>query len=492
MSTDRSDRARLRAIAVAAMRERGLDPDFSPAALAEVRALDGPPEPDGRATRDLRSLLWCSIDNDDSRDLDQLSVAEPLPQGAVKLRVAIADVDAAVPKGSPVDRHAALNTTSVYTPAVIFPMLPERLSTDLTSLADQEDRLSMVIEFVVSQAGDLSEPDIYPARVHNHAKLAYNAVGAWLAGEGPLPPAAAAKPGLDAQLRMQDTVAQTLNRVRHERGALDFETVEVSHEFDGETLRELQPVRPNRARSLIENLMVAANGVTAGFLDTRGYPVLRRVVRSPERWDRIRALAAESGDELPDLPDSKALAAFLAGQRRAAPDAFPDLSRTVIKLLGSGEYVVDPPGAEPPGHFGLAVRDYTHSTAPNRRFPDLITQRLLKAALAGRPSAYNLDELELLAAHCTTQEDAANKVERQVRKSAAALLVRSRIGELFDAIVTGSSNKGTWARVRTPPVEGKLVKGGGGLDVGDRVRVRLVDVDIERGYIDFERAGRAG
>jgi len=240
---------------------------------------------------------------------------------------------------------------------------------------------------------------------------------------------------------------------------------------------------------MIENLMVAANGVTARFLDTRGYPVLRRVVRSPERWDRIRALAAESGGELPDVPDSKALAAFLAEQRRAAADAFPDLSRTVIKLLGSGEYVVDPPGEEPPGHFGLAVRDYTHSTAPNRRFPDLITQRLLKAALNGRESAYGLDELEHLAAHCTTQEDAANKVERQVRKSAAALLVRSRIGDVFDAIVTGSSNKGTWARVRTPPIEGKLVKGGGGLDVGDRVRVRLVDVDVERGFIDFQRAG---
>jgi VacB/RNase II family 3'-5' exoribonuclease len=487
MSTDHSDRARLRAIAVAAMRDRGLDPNFSAAALAEVRALDGPPQPDGGQTRDLRSLLWCSIDNDDSRDLDQLSVAEPLAGGAVKLLVAIADVDAAVPKGSPVDHHAALNTTSVYTPAAIFPMLPERLSTDLTSLADHEDRLSVVIEFVVSNTGDLSGTNIYQARVHNHAKLAYNAVGAWLEGEGPLPPAAAAAPGIDAQLRVQDTAAQTLNRVRHERGALDFQTVEVRHEFDGDTLRELQPERPNRARSLIENLMIAANGVTARFLDRSGYPLLRRVVRSPERWDRIRALAAETGDHLPEVADSKALAAFLAARRTAAPDVFPDLSRTVIKLLGSGEYVVDPPGLEPPGHFGLAVRDYTHSTAPNRRFPDLVTQRLIKAALSGTASPYAIDELERLASHCTAQEDAANKVERQVRKSAAALLVQSRIGDEFDAIVTGSSEKGTWARVRVPPIEGKLVRGGNGLDVGDRVRVRLVDVDVERGYIDFER-----
>ena len=492
MTADRSDRARLRAIAVAAMRERGLDPDFSPAALAEVRALDGPPGADGHSTRDLRSLLWCSIDNDDSRDLDQLSVAAPAGAGAVKVLVAIADVDAAVPKGSRVDRHAALNTTSVYTPAAVFPMLPERLSTDLTSLNDHQDRLSVVVQFVVSPAGELSDADVYRARVRNHAKLAYNAVGAWLEGEGPLPLAAAAAPGMDAQLRMQDEVAQALSRVRHERGALEFETLEVQHEFDGESLREVRPVRPNRARILIENLMVTANGVTARFLDRRQFPSFRRVVRSPERWDRIRALAAIEGDTLPAAADSKALAEFLRRRRQAQPDTFPDLSRTVIQLLGSGEYVVDPPGAEPPGHFGLAVRDYSHSTAPNRRFPDLITQRLVKAALAGNGSPYSLPELEHLARHCTIQEDAANKVERQVRKSAAALVVRSRIGQVFDAIVTGASSKGTWARVRNPPIEGKLVRGGSGLDVGDGVRVRLVGVDVERGFIDFERAGRAG
>jgi len=487
MTNDRSDRARLRAIAVRAMRERGLDPDFSPEALAEVRALAGPPAADGQSVRDLRSLLWCSIDNDDSRDLDQLSVAAPAPDGGVKLLVAIADVDAAVPVGSPVDRHAAANTTSVYTPGAIFPMLPERLSTDLTSLNDREDRLSIVVEFVVQASGELGAADVYRARVHNRAKLAYNSVGAWLAGDGPLPPAAAAVPGLDAQLRTQDEAAQRLNRVRHERGALDFETIEVRHEFDGDTLREAKPETPNRAKQLIENLMIAANGVTARFLDRSHFPSLRRVVKSPERWDRIEALALTMGETLPPDPDSAALAAFLAKRRAADPDAFPDLSRTVIKLLGSGEYVVDPPGAEPPGHFGLAVRDYTHSTAPNRRFPDLVTQRLVKAVLAARQSPYGLDELARLAEHCTTQEDAANKVERQVRKSATAMLVRSRIGEVFDAIVTGASGKGTWARVRTPPMEGKLVRGDRGLDVGDHLRVRLVDVDVERGFIDFER-----
>jgi exoribonuclease-2 len=484
--TPDSDRARLFAIAEAAMRERGLDPRFPPAALAEVRALAGPPPAD-RAARDLRSLLWCSIDNDDSRDLDQLSVARPAPDGAVTLLVAVADVDAAVRKGSPVDNHAAFNTTSVYTPAAIFPMLPERLSTDLTSLADHADRLSVVVEFTVSSSGELLSSDVYRAQVRNRAKLAYNSVGAWLAGDGPLPAAAAAVSGMDDQLRTQDRAAQTLNRVRREHGALELETVQVQHVFDGDTLSDVRAEVPNRAKTLIENLMVAANGVTARFLDRKGFPSLRRVVKSPERWDRIRALATAEGDDLPEAPDSKALADFLVRRRDAAPDVFADLSRTIVKLLGSGEYVVDLPGAEPPGHFGLAVRDYTHSTAPNRRFPDLVTQRLLKAALGGAPAPYAPGELAALATHCTTQEDAANKVERQVRKSASALLVQSRVGQLFDGIVTGASPKGTWVRVGAPPIEGRIVRGETGLDVGDRVRVRLARVDVERGYIDFDR-----
>jgi VacB/RNase II family 3'-5' exoribonuclease len=482
-----SHRDRLRAIAVQAMRAHGLDPDIPPDASAEASRLQAAPQSTEEEVRDLRNELWCSIDNDDSRDLDQLSVAEPLAAGAVRVRIAIADVDAAVGKGSPIDRHAAVNTTSVYTPAVIFPMLPERLSTDLTSLADQQDRLAVVIELTVAADGSLAGSDVYGARVRNRAKLAYNAVGAWLIGAGPMPPAAAAVDGMGAQLRLQDAVAQALGRQRHEHGALELETIEVQPIFDGDMLRDLQAETPNRAKALIENLMVAANGVSARFLDARGLPSIRRVVKSPERWDRIVSLAAQTGDRLPAAPDSHALADFLAARKAADPARFPDLSHTVIRLLGSGEYVIDRPGADAPGHFGLAVKDYTHSTAPNRRYPDLVTQRLMKAALAGHTAPYSIGELEGLAAHCTRQEDAANKVERQVRKSAAALLVWSRIGERFEAIVTGASPKGTFVRTISPPIEGMLVRGTQGLDVGDRVDVRLSHVDVDRGFIDFVR-----
>jgi exoribonuclease-2 len=486
--SDASDRTRLRVIAIRAMRERGLEPSFPDDALAEVAALNGPPRTTEEPTRDLRTLLWCSIDNDDSRDLDQLSVSERLGGGDVKVLVAIADVDAAVAKRSPVDRHAALNTTSVYTPAAIFPMLPERLSTDLTSLADNQDRLAVIVELVVGADGVVKRSDVYGALVRNRSKLTYNGVGAWLTGDGPLPPAAADVAGMDEQLHIQDGVAQALNRVRHERGALEFGSTDVQHVFDGDVLEDVRAREPNRAQSLIENLMIAANSVTAAFLDSRGFPSLRRVVRSPERWDRIRALASTAGDQLPPAADSTALAGFLARRKAAAPDLFPDLSRTVIRLLGSGEYVVDPPGGQAPGHFGLAVRDYTHSTAPNRRYPDLVTQRLVKAALAKHPCPYAMAELEQIATHCTAQEDAANKVERQVRKSAAALLVSGRLGERFDAIVSGASPKGTFVRVATPPIEGKLVSGERGLDVGDVVGVQLKAVDVERGFIDFIRA----
>ena len=346
----------------------------------------------------------------------------------------------------------------------------------------------MVIEFVATAEGELASSQVYGAIVRNHAKLAYNAVGAWLVGTGPLPPAAAAVRGLDEQLRTQDGVAQALRRRRYERGALEFQTLEVEHVFDGDRLRDVEPRMPNRAKQLIEDLMIAANGVTARFLDAQGFPSLRRVVRSPERWERIRGVAHDLGIELPAAPDSEALNIFLAQRKAADPDTFPDLSITIIKLLGSGEYIVDPPGVEPPGHFGLAVRDYAHSTAPNRRFPDLITQRLVKAVLAGNSPPYSIDELEALALQCTRQEDNANKVERQARKSAAALVVESQVGRRFDAIVTGASSKGTWVRVSKPPIEGMLVRGERGLDVGDRVRVELAGVDVDRGFIDFVRA----
>jgi VacB/RNase II family 3'-5' exoribonuclease len=486
-SSARSERAHLRDLAVAAMRMRGLAPAFPPDALAQAKAMTGAPQTTEEPVRDLRSLLWCSIDNDDSRDLDQLSVAERLAAGAVKVLIAIADVDAGVPKGSPIDRHAAQNTVSVYTPAIIFPMLPEKLSTDLTSLADRQERLAIVVEYVVASDGTLANSNIYGARVVNRAKLAYNSVGAWLAGTGPLPPAAAAVPGMDEQLKMQDAAAQALAKQRHEHGALEFETIEVRATFDGDRVHGLEAERPNRAKQLIENFMIAANGVGARFLDAHGFASIRRVVKTPEHWDRIVALAAETGDRLSSTPDPRALQAFLARRRAADPERFPDLSHNVIKMLGSGEYVVDRPGGDAPGHFGLAVKDYTHSTAPNRRYPDLLTQRLLKAALAGHRQPYSVAELESLAAHCTEQEDNADKVERQIRKSAAALVVSSRIGEQFDAIVTGASPKGTYVRVFTPPFDGKLLKGQQGLDVGDRVRVRLSHTDVDKGFIDFER-----
>jgi exoribonuclease-2 len=435
--------------------------------------------------RDLRGLLWCSIDNDESRDLDQLSVGETLASGAVRVLVAIADVDAAVPQQSPVDRHAALNTTSVYTPALTFPMLPDQLSTDLTSLVENADRLAIVIECTTAADGSPAGPDVYGAMVRNRAKLAYQSVDAWLIGRGPLPAAAAAVPGMDAQLRLQDTVAQELGQRRHEQGALEFATTEVRPLFEGDTLRDLLPETSNRAKALIENLMIAANGVVARFLDIRGFPSIRRVVRAPARWDRIVALAAQTGDRLPPAPDSVALSRYLTRRKAADPVRFSDLSHAIIRLLGPGEYVVDQPGGDAPGHFGLAVKDYTHSTAPNRRYPDLLTQRLVKAALAGHPVPYNVQDLGRWAAHCTLQEDVASKVERQVRKSAAAMVVSSRIGERFEAIVTGASTKGTFVRVPSPPIEGKLVRGERGLDVGDRLSVQLVHVDVDKGFIDF-------
>ncbi len=482
-------RADLAAIARRVMRARGLEPDFSPPVVTEVGAIAKAATDAGPGVRDLLDRLWCSIDNDDSRDLDQLSVAEPLAGGRVRILIAVADVDALVAPGSAIDGHARTNTTSVYTAGGIFPMLPERLSTDLTSLGEGEERLALVVDMTVGADGSVGPADVYRASVRNRAKLAYNAVAAWLDGQGPVPPRVAAVPGLDTQLRMQDAVAQAMKALRHQHGALSLETLETRAVFDGDVLTDLRPDEKNRAKELIEDFMIAANGVTARHLTAHGCPSLRRVLRTPERWDRIVELAGRLGDRLPAAPDARALEAFLARRRAADALGFPDLSLSVVKLLGSGEYVLDLPGRPPEAHFGLAVRDYTHSTAPNRRFPDLVTQRLLKAALAGRAAPYAEGELEGLARHCTEQEDNASKVERQVRKSAAALLMQGRVGERFDAIVTGASDKGTWVRVMRPPVEGKLVRGGEGLDVGDRVRVELVATDVERGFIDFARAG---
>jgi VacB/RNase II family 3'-5' exoribonuclease len=425
------------------MLQRGLLPDFSAEVMAQTNSIAKAAAASDPSLRDLRPLLWASIDNDDSLDLDQLTVAEQLPDGAVKILVAIADVDAIAKKSSAIDDHARTNTTSVYTAAQIFPMLPEKLSTDLTSLADRKDRLAIVIEFEVSGAGEVGKSDIYRAAVTNRAKLAYNSVAAWLDGAGPEPAPISAVPGLDQNLRMQDRVAQAMKTRRHQHGALTLETIEARPVFDGDSLRDLQADQKNRATELIEDFMIGANGVVARYLEQRGFPALRRVLRSPERWARIVELARDLGGGLPPRPDSRALQEFLEERRQADPVRFPDLSLSVVKLLGRGEYVVEFPGQPVAGHFGLAVNDYTHSTAPNRRFPDLITQRLLKAALSGTPSPYSSDELNDLAGHCTDQEDNASKVERQVRKSAAALLLESRVGERFDGIVTGASEKGT-------------------------------------------------
>ena len=483
----RHHRSDLEEIARRAMQDKGLDPGFPPAAVAQLDGIHEAAHEKDSAIRDLRTLLWASIDNDDSRDLDQLSVAEELAGGAVKVLIAIADVDAVVKKGTPLDARAAQNTTSVYTAGGIFPMLPEKLSTDLTSLNQDVDRLSVVIEYVVNADGTLGDSSVYRALVTNKAKLAYNAVDAWRDGRGPMPPAMAAVPGIDAQIKLQEDVSQRLRRLRYANGALDLQTIEARAVFEGDEIRDLTVDEQNQPKQLIEDFMIAANGVTARFLESAGFAALRRIVRSPERWQRIVSVAAGYGFSLPDEPDSKALEAFLAARKKADPLRFPDLSLVIVKLMGAGEYVVELPGKEPVGHFGLAVRDYTHSTAPNRRYPDVITQRLLKAALAGRPSPYSVSELGGLAIHCTEQEDAANKVERLLRKAAGALLLETRIGERFDGIVTGASEKGTWARVFRPPVEGKILRGYEGLDVGDKVRLKLVSTNVEMGFIDFVR-----
>lgn len=486
-------RAILQSIAHAAMLEHNLLPDFSAEALAELEELQVSVSAQAATTdlhatiRDMRNLLWASIDNNDSRDLDQLTVAEAISESRVRVMVAIADVDELVKEGSAIGEHARQNTTSVYTAAMIFPMLPEILSTDLTSLNPNEERLALVVEIEVDSDGSLLNSRIFRAIVFNHAKLAYNSIAAWLDGNGVEPEAVASVPGLAENLRLQDQTAQNLKKLRHVHGALSLETIEAKPIFDGDQIRSLEIDEKNRAKEIIENFMIAANGVTARYLSTSGFPSIRRMVRIPKRWDRIVEVAGEYKYSLPEEPDSKALEAFLIKQKAADPLHFSDLSLTVIKLLGAGEYIAEPPDGNVQGHFGLAVKDYAHSTAPNRRYPDLLTQRLLKAALAGSPVPYSNEELEALATHCTEAEDSAKKVERRVEKSAAALLLESRIGEKFDAIATGASDKGTWVRLLNIPVEGKLVQGFEGVDVGNRVRVQLISVDVQQGFIDFKK-----
>jgi len=487
-SDKKTGKSILEQIARRVMQEQGFLPDFSSAALEEMEQIQNTIAPVTAVKKDLRQLLWASIDNDDSKDLDQLTVAEVLPGGAVKVYVAVADVDTLVKKNDAIDEHAHQNTTSIYTAGKTFPMLPENLSTNLTSLNYQEDRPAIIVEITVSDSGDIQGSDIYPAVVRNHAKLAYNAVAAWLEGKETAPDKSiVVDAALAGNLRIQDTVAQKLRAKRHLRGALELQTLETLPIFEGDEIKDLQIDETNRAKEIIEDFMIAANDVTAVFLKGKRIPSLRRVVRSPKRWDRIVEIAAQHNFQLPVAPDSKALADFLVKQKAADPLRFPDLSLVIIKLLGSGEYVVELPDETAPGHFGLAVKDYTHSTAPNRRFPDLITQRILKATLGGMSQPYSQSELTELAQHCTLKEDDANKVERQIAKSAAAMLLSSRVGNIFDAICTGAADKGTWVRIFQPPIEGRLLHGFEGIDVGSQLKVKLIHVDVNMGFIDFEK-----
>jgi ribonuclease R len=487
-----SDSLDLAAIAHQTMLDAGFVPDTPPSVLAELRSLESQPKTAvaESSTRDLRSLLWSSIDDRKSRDLDQVEYAERLPNGDIRVRVGIANVDALVQKGSAIDAHAAENGTSVYTGVRTFPMLPEQLSTDMTSLVGGADRSSIVTEMIVASDGTVKSSDVYSALLHNYAKLSYEAVGAWLDNTGPIPPEVASVPKMDAQIRLQFEAAQHLRGLRREHGALELETIQASPVMNNNgQVTELSVVERNSARDLIENFMIAANVAMAQFLTAKGALSLRRVVRTPEHWPRIVEVAQELGEQLPAQPDSRALADFLARRKTADPQHFPDLSLSIVKLLGPGEYTVQTPGssAEQSIHFGLAVHDYTHSTAPNRRYADLVSQRLVKAVLGKGAGPYTEAELTAIAVHCTEREDAARKVERKMRKVGAAVLMQKRIGEVFDAIVTGVTPKGIFARIIKPPVDGRIMRGEQGLRVGEKISVKLLDTNPERGFIDLGR-----
>jgi exoribonuclease-2 len=483
----------LRAAAHQEMLAEGFQPDFAPQVAQQVKALEAQapqsakmPATDG-GMRDLRSMLWSSIDNDTSRDLDQIEVAERV-SGGIRVLVAIADVDTDVPIDSPIDKHAAYETTSVYTGVQTFPMLPEELSTDLTSLNENVDRVAVVVELVVGSDGTISSPAVYRALVRNQAQLTYNGVGPWLEGTAAPPAKVAASSDLAAQLKLQDEAARILHDERCRMGALSLDRVEAEPVVsDGGEVQGINVRKKNRASDLIENFMVAANGVMARTLQDAKVSSIRRVVKTPERWPRIVELAARYGEKLPAEPDSGALNAVLQRRKAADPDHYADVSLAVVKLMGPGEYVLSRSSEEAPGHFALAAHDYTHSTAPNRRFADTVTQRLIKSVLAKQPCPYSDSQLDAIAKNCTLKEDAARKVERAMGKRIAAMALRNRIGETFSAIVTGAGPKGVFVRVLGPPVEGMLIRGQQGADVGDRLQVKLVGADPRRGFIDFAR-----
>lgn len=481
--TRTQNRIDLSEMARQAMREKYLEPDFSREVLEQAQALTGAAEDVG--ARDLRASDWISIDREESLDLDQLSVAEDLGEGRVRVQIAIADVDALVPKDSAIDLHARYNTTSVYTVAETFPMLPKKLAHDLTSLRQDEDRLTVVVSYVVTADGNIETPEIFQAQVRNKAKLTYEGVTAWLEERSPLPEAFQGNSELAQQVRLQDDVTRRLRTRRQEQGALHLRPLKTQAAMRRGVVVGLSEIQQNRAEELIEDLMIAANGVTSQFLEQQGFPALRRVVRTPQNWEGIVRVAVQSRHSLPAVPDSRALAAFLDQRRESDPLHFPDLSLLIIRMLGPGEYVLHQPEEAAAGHFGLAVRDYTHSTAPNRRYPDLITQRLLKAALRGQPAPYSDGELEELAAHCTWKEDMADRVERHMLRSAAAILLSRRIGDRFKAVITSVTPKGVYVRVLRPPVEGMIGSRKRHVEAGEQVSVRLAGVDVEKGYLDF-------
>ena len=475
----------LQSVALQALRDNGFVPELDEPARAELAAMHPLTPPTD--LRDLRALLWSSIDNAESKDLDQIEFAEALSDGAVRLLIGIADVDIVVKKGSALDRHAMANATSAYTGVAVYPMLPVEISTGVTSLNQGEDRVVVVIEIVIEKDGTVRSHDVYRAVAANRAKLAYDSVGAWLESHGPLPDAVAKTPDLEQQLWLQDRTASLLKHVREQAGALEFDTVEATAVAQDGRVQSLTVTQRNRARDLIEDFMISANVAIAQYMAEQRRSSIRRVVREPKRWGRIVEIAATYGTTLPHEPNAKALADFLVARRAEDPLRFADLSLSVVKLLGPGEYVVDKPGPEDDqGHFGLAEHDYSHATAPNRRYADLVTQRLVKATIGKSTAPYTDEELAVIAQHCTERENAANRVERIARKAAAALLLANRIGDVFDAIVTGVNADGTYVRLLSPPAEGRVMRGEKGMDVGERVRVRLTRTDAARGFIDFE------
>ncbi len=483
----------LKAISFFAMQKYGFKPEFPRAVLREVDAI----QPDiakaiGKKGQDLRALLWSSIDNFDSQDLDQMEYCERGPEGEIHVRIAIADVDHYVPKHSQADQYAAYNGTSVYTGIVTYPMLPDRLSKGISSLLPGQDCRAVIIEYTVLPDGSVRHGSLSRAIVANKAKLIYEQVGDWLEGAAPMPQFIHDVEGLEAQVRLQHEAALRLKKFRTAQGALELETIEAEPLVENGAVKDLVVQKKNMARNLIEEFMVAANGTTVAFLGNAGIPMIQRIVRIPKHWDGIVLAAAMYRETLPNQPDAKALTEFLSRQKEADPIRFPDLSLTIVKLMGAGEYVPLDPGEQPLGHFALAVTDYTHGTAPNRRYVDLIIQRLVKTVIDNVESPYTTEELVDQSAWLTEKEKGSKKVERYMRKAAAAVLLQDRIGASFEALVTGASEKGTYVRLISPPAEGRVMQGQQGLHVGEKVRVTLLKTDPLNGFVDFACTGRAG